>query len=228
MRQPLGTLTVVTPAADAVQTLSSIVADELNVKEVSVVDVDQAADTDFGIVQRLSVNARAAGPRLGKDVQQAIKGSKTGDWSVDDDGTVTSGGIALQEGEYSLDTVVDEEHSHGGTVLTSVLSGGGFVVLDAEITPELAREGLARDLVRAVQQARKDSGLEVSDRISLTVTGSEAVLDATIVHRDLIVSETLASQFGASGSLDDLPAGEGVAEATVGDGEQVRIALKKV
>ena len=57
------------------------------------------------ITQNLVVNARAAGPRLGKEVQHAIKGSKSGDWSVADDGTVTAGGIALVEGEYSLETV---------------------------------------------------------------------------------------------------------------------------
>src|SRR5690606_34123152 len=189
---------------------------------------DQAGDTDFGIVQRLTVNARAAGPRLGKDVQLAIRGSKSGDWSVADDGAVTSGGILLQEGEYALETVVDEAHSEGGTVLSAVLAGGGFVVLDAEVTPELAREGLARDLVRAVQQARRDAGLEVSDRISLTVAGSEAVLDATIAHRDLIVAETLATQFGAAGNLDDLAAGEDVSEATVGADEKVRITLARM
>ncbi len=56
----------------------------------------------------------------------------------------------------------------GGTA-TGVLRRGGFVVLDTEVTPELAAEGLARDLVRAVQQARRDAGLDVSDRIALTV-----------------------------------------------------------
>ena len=55
--------------------------------------------------RRLTVNARAAGPRLGKDVQPAIKGSKSGDWSVAEDGTVTAGGLALVEGEYALETV---------------------------------------------------------------------------------------------------------------------------
>ena len=85
-----------------------------------------------------------------------------------------------------------------------MLHGGGFVVLDTAVTEELAPEGLANDLVRAVQQARRDAGLHVSDRISLTVTGAEAVFDATVAHRDLLVRETLATQFGSSPNLDDL------------------------
>ena len=66
-------------------------------------DAPEAAS--YGVSQRLNVNARAAGPRLGKDVQHAIKGSKSGDWSVAEDGTVTAGGLALEEGEYTLETV---------------------------------------------------------------------------------------------------------------------------
>ncbi len=75
--------------------------------------------------------------------------------------------------------------------------GGGFVVLDTTVTPELAAEGVARDLVRAVQQARRDAGLHVSDRISLTIQGSPEVFEATVTHRDLIVGETLATQFAS-------------------------------
>ena len=67
------------------------------------VDAPEAAA--YGVEQKLTVNARAAGPRLGKDVQHAIKGSKSGDWSVAEDGTVTAGGLALVEGEFTLETV---------------------------------------------------------------------------------------------------------------------------
>ena len=98
------------------------------------------SESDFGITQRLTVNARAAGPRLGRDVQQAIKGSKSGDWSVAEDGTVTAGGLALVEGEYTLETVVDAG-AQGGSQATAMLPGGGFVVLDTEVTPELAAGG---------------------------------------------------------------------------------------
>ena len=130
---------------------------------------DDPGAAAFGVSEKLTVNARAAGPRLGKDVQQAIKGSKTGDWSVAEDGTVTAGGLALVEGEYTLEVVAG---AAGDGTAVGMLPRGGFVVLDTAVTPELAAEGLARDVVRAVQQARKDAGLDVSDRISLTLGGS--------------------------------------------------------
>jgi len=143
------------------------------------------------------VNARAAGPRLGKNVQQAIKGSKSGDWSVQTidgvDGVVISGGLELEPQEYTLETVVAE--SEGGTAgsrkAVAVLPGGGFVVLNTEVTPELEAEGLARDMVRAIQQARKDAGLNVSDRIRTTVTAVQTVLDALEANAELVKTETL-------------------------------------
>ena len=177
---------------DSLATFTGIIADEVNVKEVRLLAADSADAAAYGVSQRLNVNARAAGPRLGKDVQHAIKGSKSGDWSVADDGTVTAGGFALQDGEFTLETVVGSEDA--GTA-TGMLPGGGFVVLDTGVTPELAEEGLARDLVRAVQQARRDAGLDVSDRISLTIAGSDEVQAAARAHESLITSETLATAY---------------------------------
>lgn len=227
VRLPLQDLTVVTANAASLKDFGAIVADEVNVRTVTLRDITEASEADFGVSQRLSVNARVAGPRLGRDVQQAIKGSKSGDWSVAADGTVTSGGLELVEGEYTLETVVDADQQ-GAARATAMLPGGGFVVLDTQVTAELAQEGLARDIVRAVQQARRDAGLEVSDRISLTVTGSEAVWEATIAHQGLIMQETLATQFGSAAQLDALPSREDVTEATVGDGEPVRLKVMKL
>ena len=103
--------------------------------------------------ERLTVNARAAGPRLGRDVQAVIKASKAGDWSVDTPGVVTCGGVKLEPGEYTIETVVAD-----GAGATATLPGGGFILLDTAVTPELAAEGLARDVIRAVQQARRTAG----------------------------------------------------------------------
>ena len=177
-------------------------ADEVNVKSVRLLAADAPEAASYGVSQKLTVNARAAGPRLGKDVQQAIKGSKSGDWSVAEDGTVTAGGLALVEGEFTLETVAgsaDESDAVG------VLPTGGFVVLDTAVTPELAAEGLARDLVRAVQQARRDAGLDVSDRIALTVGGSDAVQAAARAHEQLITAETLATSFDVQAGPDGEP-----------------------
>jgi isoleucyl-tRNA synthetase len=224
VRLPLPELTVVTAAPDGLAPFAGIIADELNVKAVTVLDVADAHGSDFGISQRLVVNARAAGPRLGRDVQTAIKGSKTGDWTVAEDGTVTSGGLALVEGEYVVETVVDAEQA--GSHATAMLPGGGFVVLDTDVTPELEMEGTARDLVRAVQQARRDAGLEVSDRISLEVTGAEFVYRSVLNHRDLLSGETLAEQLSVTPDLDALdPDAADVTEVTVGERFPARLRI---
>jgi isoleucyl-tRNA synthetase len=190
-RLPLAGLTVVVPRAAALAGFEAIVADELNVKQVRLIDGEAPEAASYGVQQRLSVNARVAGPRLGKDVQTAIRGAKSGDWSVDEGGTVTAGGLALVEGEYTLETVAAEGD---GSSATGMLPHGGFVVLDTAVTPELEAEGTARDVVRAVQQARRDAGLEVSDRIRLTLSGPAATLAAVRTHEGLVAGETLATE----------------------------------
>jgi isoleucyl-tRNA synthetase len=218
-RLPLGDLTVV--GVD-VTGFEDIVADEVNVKRVRVLDAEAEEAKGYGVEQRLTVNARAAGPRLGKDVQVAIKGSKSGDWSVAEDGTVTAGGLALVEGEYTLETVAGAASADEAV---GMLPSGAFVVLDTQVTPELAAEGLARDLVRAVQQARKDAGFQVEDRIELTIAGGEAVRAAATTHESLIAQETLATSYAVRADLTGVDDEASVAEVSVGDGEKASIAV---
>lgn len=226
-RLPLGDLTVVVADAASLKAFTPIIADEVNVKQVTLIDEGDSAASGFAVDQRLTVHARVAGPRLGREVQKVIQASKSGDWSVDEHGVVQAGGMPLQEGEYTLEQAFlgEKDDRYSRALLPN---GGGVVVLDTHVTPELAQEGLARDVVRAVQQARRDGGLDVSDRISLTVTGSQAVWEATVAHQGLIVEETLASQFGSAPQLDALPARADVVSATVGDGEPVRIKVMKL
>ena len=205
VRLPLQELTVVAPGADALEGFAAVVADELNLRSVRMLDAASASPEEFGIEQKLVVNARAAGPRLGKNVQQAIKGSKSGDWSVSEAGVVTAGGLELEPQEYTLETVVAA--SDGGSASASsaaaVLPTGGFVVLNTEVTPELEAEGLARDMVRSIQQARKDAGLNVSDRIRTTISAPMNLVDALKAHENLVVAETLTVELGLSSSGDD-------------------------
>ncbi len=220
-RLPLSSLTVVVDDAEAMAAFTDIVADEANVKAVFWQELGQASEADFGVSQRLSVNARAAGPRLGKAVQAVIKGSKSGDWSVAEDGTVVCGGHQLADGEYSLETVVDEAHAAAGAV--GVLPGGGFVVLDTEVTPELAREGLAADIARGVNAERRRLDLAYGEAISLTVCGEDDLRGVVMDHQVFIEAETLARQigFGPAGAL-----GEGRGSVVeLGDGREVTILV---
>ncbi|MEV5042793.1 isoleucine--tRNA ligase [Microbacterium sp. LMI1x-1-1.1] len=166
VRLPLANLTVAVGGADALAQFEDIVRDELNVKAVQVVELTDGLAEQYGISQRLAVNARAAGPRLGKQVQHVIKGAKAGLWT-EEDGVVVVDGIALEPGEYDL--TLEAGGVAEGTAI-ALLPRGGFVLLDTTTTPELEAEGLARDVIRAVQDARKAAGFEVSDRIALQLT----------------------------------------------------------
>jgi isoleucyl-tRNA synthetase len=188
VRLPLNKLTVVLEGSKDLSEFASIIADELNVKKVELVELSLDSTKDFGVVKQLTVNSRVAGPRLGKDVQQVIGAAKSGNWT-EVDGVVTVGGVELIEGEYDLSLVADVTDTSDQI---AILPGGGFVILDGNVTPELEVEGAARDLIRQVQQARKDADLDVSDRIKLTIAGDAALLSATETHRDLVMSETLA------------------------------------
>ncbi|MEI2268094.1 isoleucine--tRNA ligase [Microbacterium sp. No. 7] len=166
VRLPLANLTVAVGGADALAQFEDIVREELNVKAVQVVELTDGLAEQYGISQRLAVNARAAGPRLGKQVQHVIKGAKAGLWT-EEDGVVVVDGIALEPGEYDL--TLEAGGVAEGTAI-ALLPRGGFVLLDTTTTPELEAEGLARDVIRAVQDARKAAGFEVSDRIALQLT----------------------------------------------------------
>jgi len=166
VRLPLAELTVVSSLSSSLASFSDILRDELNVKTVSLVQLTEDSAGEYGITSKLSVNARVAGPRLGKDVQRIIQAAKAGNWS-EAGGVVTAGGTALVDGEYEL-TLETGDGAEGARAL-ALLPGGGFVLLETATTPELEAEGLARDLIRAIQDTRKSAGFEVSDRINLDV-----------------------------------------------------------
>ena len=201
-RLPLAKLTVVTNDSADLEQFASLLADELNVKAIELVELDETSGERFGVVKQLTVNSRVAGPRLGANVQHVIRGAKSGAWELVN-GNVVVDGIELLEEEYELALVADL--AAGDTKnLIGILPSGGFVILDGEVTEVLEVEGTARDLIRAIQQTRKDSGLDVSDRIKLTVLGDEATIRAIAAHEELIKAETLTLEL-VTGSASGEP-----------------------
>jgi isoleucyl-tRNA synthetase len=182
VRLPLARLLVAAGDAESLREFTDIIRDEVNVKSVQLT-TDVAAHGGFEV----AVNARVAGPRLGKDVQHVIKAVKGGDWTMSESGAVIAAGIELAEGEYERRLVAKDSGA------AAELPGGtGLVLLDTEVNAELAAEGLARDLVRAIQQARREAGLDVADRIELTVDAPDNVVSAAQEHEKFIAAETLA------------------------------------
>ncbi|BDZ37966.1 isoleucine--tRNA ligase [Microbacterium suwonense] len=184
VRLPLARLTVVSPLAGQLAQFEDILREELNVKTVELVPLSDDTAAEYGISHRLSVNARAAGPRLGKDVQRVIAAAKAGQWR-EWKGAVVAGGVELQPGEYDL--VLETTGRPAGEAL-AVVPTGGFVLLDTATTPELEAEGLARDVIRAVQDTRKKAGFDVSDRIRLQLRFEDAA-DADAVSSAFALAE---------------------------------------
>jgi len=223
VRLPLAKLTVVTGNVSTLNNFADLIADELNVKEIKLVELSMESTTEFGVLKRLTVNARAAGPRIGKTVQAVIQAAKAGDWS-EVNGVVTAGGVELVEGEYELDLVADltegiDEASEKIDFI-GILPSGGFVILDGKVTKALAAEGMARDVIRAVQQARKDADLDVSDRIKLTVVAADDVISAVLNHAELIKGETLTLE------LETL-VGDAAGGVEVGENQLVSVTVVK-
>ncbi|MBH0098851.1 isoleucine--tRNA ligase [Salinibacterium sp. NSLL150] len=202
VRLPLASLTVVSDTPAALAPFSDILRDELNVKAVKFDALEEGSLESFGITKKLTVNARALGPRVGKQVQQVIKEAKAGNWETTADG-VSVDGMPLEAGEYELQMEAADEAS-----AIAFLSEGGFVIIDTQLTPELSAEGLARDVIRAIQDARKAAGFDVSDRISLTIGALDpADHEAIGFHSAMISSETLAAQSTVQAFANDLEEG---------------------
>jgi isoleucyl-tRNA synthetase len=199
VRQPLSKLTVIVEDVEAIEPYTALLESELNVKDVAFSTIENASEQGLDIVHELRVNARAAGPRLGKQVQFAIKASKTGAWHVDDAGTMLvetpSGEIALESSEYELNNSVKERDAElAANSVSASLTSGGFVILDTELNDDLLAEGYARDAIRVVQDARKDAGLDIADRITLKLDVPAADVSKIEQFKELIAGETLATE----------------------------------
>ena len=215
VRLPLASLTIAHPAAGSLAPFAGLIAEEVNVKAVEL----SSEPASLGRFE-LAVNPRVLGPRLGGQVQQVIRAVKAGSWTQAGD-RVEAAGAVLEPGEYELKLAAADPDS------TAALPGhAGLIALDLRVTPELAAEGTARDVVRIVQQARRDAGLAVSDRIRLDVGADGAVADAVRAHAGFVAAETLAVDLAV------LPAGEVGGEphpvALPTTGAAVTVALARV
>ncbi|MFF8326697.1 isoleucine--tRNA ligase [Rhodococcus qingshengii] len=208
VRLPLPEVTVAAPDAERLRPFLGLIVDEVNVKKVDLTD-----DVDVHGRFEIAVNARAAGPRLGKSVQTVIKAVKAGDWTENADGVVVAAGIELLPEEYTQKLVAAEPDS-----TAALPDGAGLVVLDSAVTEELEAEGWAKDRIRQLQDARRAAGFDVSDRINVVLEVPQDCKEWAERHRELIAGEVLATSFSVGEAGDDA--------VDLGDG--IRAAITKV
>jgi len=210
-RLPLARLTVAGPGATRLAPFRQLIAEEVNVKEVELL-----ADLSTHARWTLGVFPKVLGPRLGPRTQEVIAAAREGRWAMREGGDLEVAGVLLHPGEYDLRLrAVDEDASR------TLPADAGVVVLDLETTPELEAEGLARDVVRLVQQARRDAGLEVTDRVHLVLALPEDVATAVASWRDYVARETLATSLDLVPRPPDAPP----TSTALPDGRPVEVSL---
>ena len=221
VRQPLAAAVVVATGAEraAIERLGDVVREELNVRELRFV----SAAEELGRLE-VKPNYRALGPRFGREMPLVAAAV-----AALDPAEVAQ---ALREGRPVGISIGGRDHGLGAEDLLTAMQplegyqlereGSHAVALELALDDDLRREGLAREVVHAVQAARKDAGLAVEDRIALTLGGDPELLDAARAHEDYVGGETLATAI-AYRDGDGAAAGE---PATV-DGRALSIEIAR-
>jgi isoleucyl-tRNA synthetase len=220
VRQPLRTLQAVLPGGRSLSDeVLEVVRDELNVKEVGFLSSTEGIVT---LVAR--PNFRALGARFGKqtnDAANAIRALPQGALSRFLEGEEVPfevAGASQTLGPEDLEVV--QEASSGMLVKGE---GAYAVALDPELDEELLSEGVARELVNRIQRLRKDAGLDISDRIELSIAGPDSITSAATLHRGFIGGETLALEVTVGDGAADFPH---VREVDI-DGTPATIGLRR-
>jgi isoleucyl-tRNA synthetase len=234
VRQPLGEAVVVADGREreAIERLVDVVREELNVRRVRFV----AAAEELGSYE-VKANYRTLGPLFGKDMPRAAEAIAGLDPArVAEAVRGTDDGASAGNGAIGI-TVGDREHTLSAEdVILTMRAPDGYsveregshaVALDLAIDEDLLRDGRAREIVHAVQNARKSAGLQVEDRIELFLDGDEALVDAAAAHRDYLVGETLAVSLALSDALPAGDAADGYAEQSTIDGLPLAISLRR-
>ncbi len=217
-RQPLAEVVMALPEAEvqAVERLRDVVLDELNVKDLRI-----ARSEDELVAYVVKPNLKVLGPKLGKQLgllQAALKEADAGALvaAVRAEGTVV---VTLPDGAISLteDDLLIETGSPEGYRVES--EAGRVVALKTDVDDALREEGLARELIHAVQLARKAADLRIEDTISLTLAVPEELRPPAERHRGAIMAETLASEFALAEATGDH------SETARVDGHEVGIGL---
>lgn len=209
VRLPLKSLTIIGKNSARILPFKEIIAEEINVKSLEV--KEEIADL---AELKLQVNFKKIGAKFGPKIKEITAATKTGEWKKISDKEIEISGVTLVDDEFEI-KLTTKNHDEKKFAIMALSTNDYLISLDIEITKDLEDEGIARDIVRAVQQNRKDANLNISNHIKLQLSSTNPrivevaknfgdYIKEQVLADDLqCSSEKISAQFSFENKLDD-------------------------
>ena len=199
VRLPLNRLTIIGKKASRALDFKDIIADEVNVKNIDIQEkIDELAE------MKLQINFKKVGVKYGSKVKEIMAATKSQAWQKISENEIEIAGVNLVGDEFEL-KLIAKNHDDKKLAIMALPTNDLLISLDIEITPELQEEGTSRDIVRGLQQARKDADLNVSDRIIINLfSKNDAISQVAKKFADFIKDQVLALEINVLESLDQV------------------------
>lgn len=192
VRLPLQKLTIIGKNLQEIAKFSEIIKDEVNVKSVEIQEnLDDLAELN------LKINFKKIGAKYGPKIKEIMAAAKSGNFTKIADNEIEIAGINLVDDEFDL-ALTPKTNEESSAVTVALPDNSSLISLETKITEDLANEGIARDIIRAVQQARKDADLDVSDKILLQISAEKNITDAAQSFENYIKEQVLADDLKIS------------------------------
>jgi isoleucyl-tRNA synthetase len=195
VRLPLNKLTIIGKNAEKMLDFKDIIADEVNVKNIEIIcEIGDLAEI------KLQINFKKVGAKLGSKMKQITAAAKENNWEKMPNGKIKIANEILDNDEFEIKLITKNPQN-----TAALPSNDCLVELDTIITKKLEEEGLARDIVRAIGQNRKDANLDISSHIKITISSNHPeILSAVRNHKNYICQQTLSNEILTSQNLSDI------------------------
>ncbi len=221
VRLPLNKLSVIGKDAARIIAYKDIIAEEVNVKNIEIEeDLENKAEL------KLAINFKKIGAKMGPKIKDIMAAVKSGQWQKINDNTISIAGETLSGDDYTLKLTPKEFDSCD--IQTAALSDNSHLIsIDTKITPELKNEGVARDIIRGIQQARKDADLDVSDKVDILLQCQNAEAENIVKHFKKYIKEQVLANTIEFNNEDDPPSDSKLFSSKIELGE-IKIIFKQL
>jgi len=211
VRQPLKEITIAGDNIDWIKDFENYITEEVNTKKII---VDENSDSLYR--NKIKINLKKLGPKLGKNTSKFMEAANNFQWEINKDKTLNILNETLQEDEYFL-----EKESLPGTETREITEENIVVSLNIDIDKDLEIEGVARDILRAIQSKRKELDLEISDKIIVNIFGEKIIKEALTKFKDYISSNSLAESISFSKKINSQ-------EIKISDAYKLDLSIDKI